>query len=142
MKRLHVHVSVADIDKAIQFYNALFASKATVVKDDYAKWLLDDPAVNFAVSNHSKQLGLSHLGLQVDSDDQLEEISSRLSAAGIDGLAEEDAQCCYANSNKYWTKDPAQIPWENFHTMGEISHYYGPDEKIVKAESSGEHCCS
>lgn len=150
MKRLHVHISVDGLEPAIQFYNTLFNQQATVVKDDYAKWMLDDPAINFAISDRGNQPGLNHLGIQVESDEALEEISTRLTQANIGKRAELDAQCCYAHSNKYWTKDPAGIPWENFHTMGEVKTFNGDDpsqpEPVAmqhsQGESAGERCCS
>ena len=120
MKRLHIHVSVDDLDKSIGFYSTLFARQADVVKGDYAKWMLDDPAVNFAISKRCGKVGLNHLGFQVDSDEELAEIQERLDQAEIKGLQEADRKCCYARSNKYWTLDPANIPWENFHTLDSI----------------------
>ena len=143
MKRLHLHVSVTELDKAIQFYNTLFAEEAAVVKDDYAKWMLDEPAINFAISSRGHPPGLNHLGFQVDDEEQLKEISTRLGKAGIEGLAEEDAKCCYAHSNKYWTKDPADIPWESFHTLSEIPTYYNTNPTPMKSsEASEERCCN
>lgn len=142
MKRLHLHVSVTDLDKAISFYNTLFAADAAVVKDDYAKWMLDDPAINFAISNRGHPPGLNHLGFQVDTDEQLGEISSRLLEAGYGGKPEEDAKCCYAHSNKYWTKDPADIPWESFHTLGEIPTYYNDQPQPQQTGETGERCCN
>ncbi|MCG8413155.1 MAG: glyoxalase/bleomycin resistance/dioxygenase family protein [Pseudomonadales bacterium] len=141
MKRLHLHVSVTDLDQAITFYNTLFATDAAVIKSDYAKWMLDDPAINFAISNRGHPPGLNHLGFQVDSDEQLGEISSRLQSAGFGGNPEQDAKCCYAHSNKYWTKDPADIPWESFHTLGEIPTYYN-DQPKPQSGDTGERCCN
>ncbi len=151
MKRLHLHITVPDIEKAVNFYNILFNQEADVEKADYAKWLLDDPAINFAISNRSKNTGLNHLGFQVDDDDALAEISDRLKQAEFSGTVETEANCCYAKSNKYWTRDPADIPWENFHTLGAIP-VFGEDTqaepgagelKHAQAAHGGqsEHCC-
>ena len=142
MKRLHVHVSVDELEQAINFYNTLFNQEASVVKDDYAKWMLDDPAINFAISDRGNSPGLNHLGFQVSNDEELEEISTRLKHAQIDTLEDLDAECCYAHSNKYWTKDPAGIPWENFHTMAEVATYYGEVGKSNGEVPGSERCCS
>lgn len=120
MKRLHVHITVEDLAKSVRFYSTLFAKPADVVKEDYAKWMLDDPAVNFAVSDRCGKVGLNHLGFQVDSDQELAEIETRFKQAEYTGLKEANRNCCYAKSNKYWTMDPANIPWENFHTLDSI----------------------
>lgn len=130
MKRLHVHVTVDDLEKGINFYETLFAQDASVVKDDYAKWMLDDPAVNFAISTSCGKVGLNHLGFQVDSDEELHEIESRLKEAELSGTKEENKNCCYAKANKYWTMDPAKIPWENFHTLDTIPTF-GDREEVA-----------
>lgn len=143
MKRLHLHVTVPDIEKAVSFYNTLFDQDAIVEKPDYAKWLLDDPAINFAISTRGKTTGLNHLGFQVDDDEDLANITQRLKQAEYAGVAESEANCCYAKSNKYWTRDPADIPWENFHTLGDIE-VYGEDSKPIPKNSQAstrEHCC-
>jgi catechol 2,3-dioxygenase-like lactoylglutathione lyase family enzyme len=150
MKRLHLHITVPEIEKAVSFYNILFNQSPAVEKADYAKWLLDDPAINFAISTRGKTTGLNHLGFQVDDDESLAEITDRLKRAEFSGYAESEANCCYAKSNKYWTRDPANIPWENFHTLGQIP-VFGDDtqpsaETIPSADSSGEksdgRCCN
>lgn len=123
MKRMHVHVSVDNIAKAVGFYSALFAAKPTVVKDDYAKWMLDDPRVNFAISTRGREPGLDHLGIQVESAGELQEVYARLRQAGGAILEEGHTTCCYAQSEKSWTDDPAGISWEAFHTTGEATHY-------------------
>jgi len=120
MKRFHVHVAVPDLAASIRFYSTLFGAEPSVVKDDYAKWMLDDPRVNFAISNRGASVGLNHLGFQVDSDDELEALHSQLEAADRGVFAERNASCCYAKSDKYWIKDPAGIAWESFHTLGSI----------------------
>ena len=123
MKRFHVHVTVNDLDQSIRFYSGLFGESPSVTKDDYAKWMLDDPAVNFAISNHRDEPGINHLGLQVDSGSDLAALKAGLSQADVDTLDEPDANCCYAQSDKHWTKDPQGIVWEAFHTHGDIRTY-------------------
>src|ERR1043165_8380636 len=114
MKRMHVHVSVEDLDKSIGFYTALFAAQPAVVKPDYAKWMLDDPRVNFAISTRGRAAGLDHLGIQVESAGELQEVYSRLRQAGGAILEEGQTTCCYARSEKSWIDDPAGISWETF----------------------------
>ncbi len=119
MKRFHVHVAVHDLKAAIRFYSSLFDAVPTVLKPDYAKWLLDDPGLNFAISaRDGTPPGLRHLGLQADSEGELTEIADRLKAAGETTLDEKDAPCCYAISDKAWVEDPAGLMWENFRTHG------------------------
>jgi len=139
MKRLHVHVSVKDIDTSVGFYSVLFDQEPEVLKKDYAKWLLDDPALNFAISNRGKSVGLNHLGLQVEKDCDLQAIEDRLNAAELKGLKQENANCCYARSNKYWTTDPANIPWENFKTLDSIP-VFGEDTDEDSLDSDSEAC--
>ena len=128
MKRLHIHVTIDDIEKGISFYSVLFAQEASVVKDDYAKWILKDPAVNFAISEKCGKVGLDHLGFQVDNDAELKEIEDRLREAELTGHKEDNKNCCYARANKYWTMDPAKIPWENFRTLDSIPTFGDRDE--------------
>ena len=123
MKRLHVHVAVEDISNAIKFYSALFAAQPTVVKPDYAKWMLDDPHINFAISTRGRQPGLDHLGIQVGSRDELQEVYARLHKAGRNIIEQGQTSCCDAKSEKSWIDDPAGIAWEAFFTAGEITHY-------------------
>ena len=123
MKRLHVHVAVDDLHKSILFYSTLFASKPSVVKADYAKWLLDDPRVNFAISQRGQWAGLDHLGIQVEADDELRELAGRLKTAGAMTRDEEAITCCYAKGNKTWVNDPSGIAWEAFFTFGEATTY-------------------
>ncbi|MDH5231768.1 MAG: glyoxalase/bleomycin resistance/dioxygenase family protein [Gammaproteobacteria bacterium] len=132
MKRLHVHMTVKDMDANIQFYSQMFASKPNKLKDDYAKWELEDPRVNFAISTHGFKSGLNHLGIQVESNEELEALVAPLKSLNTPMLEEKDTDCCYAHSDKYWTKDPQGIPWETFHTMNEVAYY--------KSESN--KCCS
>ncbi len=114
MKRLHVHVTVGDLDTAIVFYGKLFAAEPTVTKPDYAKWRLDDPAVNFAVSTGGSQLGINHLGIEVDDEDALHEVEARLRTAEVDVIEQREASCCYAVSDKSWSFDPDGVVWETF----------------------------
>jgi predicted enzyme related to lactoylglutathione lyase len=123
MKRMHVHVGVEDLHRAIGFYSALFATQPTVVKPDYAKWMLDDPRVNFAISTRGKQPGLDHLGIQVESQDELQEVYGRLREAGGNVIEQGHTSCCYAKSEKSWIDDPAGIAWETFFTTGESTNY-------------------
>jgi predicted lactoylglutathione lyase len=123
MKRMHVHLSVEDINKAVKFYSALFAAQPAVLKDDYAKWMLDDPRVNFAISTRGRRPGLDHLGIQVESADELQDVYARLRDAGGTVLEEGRTTCCYAKSEKSWIDDPAGISWETFHTTGEATDY-------------------
>lgn len=127
MKRFHVHVAVADLGRAISFYSTMFGAEPAVVKDDYAKWMLEDPRVNFAISQRGAAVGVNHLGFQVDGDAELEQIGRRLEAADQQVLAEKGVACCYAKSDKYWVKDPAGIPWETFRTLGTVPLFDGDE---------------
>jgi hypothetical protein len=123
MKRLHVHVAVEDLAQSVRFYAALFAAAPTVLKPDYAKWMLDDPRVNFAISARGHKAGVDHLGIQVESRDELTEVYERLERADGPVLAEGSTTCCYAKSEKSWITDPQGIAWETFHTTGESTVY-------------------
>ncbi|GAB3727495.1 ArsI/CadI family heavy metal resistance metalloenzyme [Luteimonas pelagia] len=125
MNRFHVHLAVADLHASIRFYTALFGSAPTVEKTDYAKWLLDDPRVNFAISTNSGAVGIEHLGIQADDPDALAELGRRLDAAGGTVVPEEATVCCYARSDKFWTEDPQGTKWETFHTFGSATTYHG-----------------
>ena len=143
MKRLHVHVAVADLDQAVGFYSTLFDARPSVLKTDYAKWMLEDPRVNFAISMRGAAPGLDHLGIQVDSADDLQQIAGRLSAAGRSVVEQKDAACCYARGDKGWTSDPSGISWETFHTFGEITEY-GADAAPrtgAPAATNASACC-
>jgi catechol 2,3-dioxygenase-like lactoylglutathione lyase family enzyme len=136
MKRLHVHVSVADLEQSIRFYSTLFGSEPSKQKSDYAKWMLDDPRVNFAISTSSTgTAGLSHLGIQAEDQDELDELAARAKAAGESVLVEVGASCCYARSNKAWVEDPAGLRWETFFTFGDITTY-GQSAEEVRVETS------
>ena len=123
MKRFHVHVSVNDLEANIKFYSTVFGAPPSVVKADYAKWMLDDPRINFAISIQGNAPGIDHLGIQVDSDDELRELRDHVAAAEIVAVDRSKAECCYARSDKYWTTDPQGVAWETFHTLDAISVY-------------------
>jgi catechol 2,3-dioxygenase-like lactoylglutathione lyase family enzyme len=123
MRRFHVHISVQDIQQSVGFYSALFGCPPTVVKDDYAKWMLDDPRVNFAISRRSSAVGINHLGLQFDSDRELEAHRAQISALQQPLRDEHAAPCCYSESDKHWINDPQGIAWEAFHTLRDIPMY-------------------
>lgn len=140
MKRFHVHVAVDDLKQSIGFYSALFAAEPSVIKTDYAKWMLDDPRVNFAISTRGRQAGLDHLGIQAETDEELKEIYARLHAAGGDVVEQGQTACCYAKSEKSWIDDPAGISWETFHTTGESTDYGdGTGERVARV--AGEKSC-
>jgi catechol 2,3-dioxygenase-like lactoylglutathione lyase family enzyme len=120
MKRFHVHVGVKDLNQGIEFYSALFGAAPSVQKGDYAKWMLEDPRVNFAISTRSGKAGLDHLGLQVDSDDELDQVAAQLKSASPEVIEQKGTACCYAESDKHWVQDPAGIAWEAFHTLGTV----------------------
>jgi catechol 2,3-dioxygenase-like lactoylglutathione lyase family enzyme len=144
MKRFHAHVRVDDLESSVRFYSTLFGAEPSVLKSDYAKWMLDDPRVNFAITAGSTSTGLDHLGLQVESDEDLATIASRLKAAGRSVVKQENASCCYAQGNKGWVSDPSGISWETFHTLGE-STVYGNDVTPQLAASkpqAAESCCT
>jgi catechol 2,3-dioxygenase-like lactoylglutathione lyase family enzyme len=137
MKRFHVNVAVADIEESVRFYRTLFGAEPAVQKSDYAKWMLEDPRLNFSVSASDRKRGINHLGLQADDVDELGAIQKRLAAAGEATLDQPNARCCYAESTKTWTRDPDDVAWETFHTYGEITEY-GED---LEPESTEEACC-
>jgi catechol 2,3-dioxygenase-like lactoylglutathione lyase family enzyme len=123
MKRFHVHVAVDDLRQSIAFYSALFAAQPSVVKTDYAKWMLDDPRVNFAISARGRQAGLDHLGIQVEDKNELNQVYARLHKAGSHVIEQGQTSCCYAKSEKSWIDDPSGISWEAFLTAGESTDY-------------------
>jgi len=140
MKRLHVHVAVHDLQQSIRFYSTLFAAEPAVRKDDYAKWQLDDPRVNFAISTRGKKAGLDHLGIQAENDAELEEIGTRLAQADVALMPQKGASCCYAKSDKYWTLDPQGIAWESFHTLDSVP-VFGEDT-AAQATAPKSACCA
>lgn len=117
MKRMHLHIAVADLPQSIAFYAALFGAQPTVTKPDYAKWMLDDPRVNFAISARGATPGLDHIGIQAESEAELAEIKARLDQAELATLTEAGTVCCYAKSDKHWVQDPSGIAWETYHTL-------------------------
>jgi hypothetical protein len=139
MKRFHVHVNVHDLDASIRFYSTLFGSAPTVRKPDYAKWMLEDPRVNFAISQRDRAMGVDHLGLQAEDGAELEAIGERLMAADAVALAEQGTTCCYAHSDKYWAEDPQGVRWETFHTHGEATTYSAPTTQADSTKS--DMCC-
>ena len=144
MKRMHVHVGVKDLDASIRFYSTLFGAEPTVTKHDYAKWMLDDPRVNFAISaGHHEVKGIEHLGIQVESSDELTEVYGRLKAADRPVLEEGATTCCYAKSEKSWIADPDGIVWETFLTNGDAT-VYGDSPTLTAASlsASNETCCA
>ena len=136
MRRFHVHVSVDNLDANIRFYSNVFGTLPTVRKSDYAKWMLDDPRINFAISNRGLKPGVDHLGVQVESEAELGELRQQMAAAEIAAFDQKNAVCCYAHSDKYWITDPQGVAWETFHTL-EAVPLYGEDQR---AKSSA--CCS
>jgi catechol-2,3-dioxygenase len=138
MKRFHVHVAVDNLDESIKFYSSLFDAVPSVSKTDYAKWMLDDPRLNFAISKRGRTPGLDHLGMQVEDAGELAEIANRLHSANQQVLDEGETTCCYAKSEKAWVMDPQGIAWESFLTVGE-STVYGEDQHLVQESSSA--CC-
>jgi catechol 2,3-dioxygenase-like lactoylglutathione lyase family enzyme len=141
MKRLHVHVAVPDIEQSIRFYSTLFGAAPVKVKPDYAKWMLEDPRVNFAISQRgSRSSGVDHVGVQVDSRAELDELAGRLKAAGESTFDEQATTCCYAQSDKSWVSDPAGVRWETFYTFDDATTY-GEDAGMNEAQEAGAACC-
>jgi catechol 2,3-dioxygenase-like lactoylglutathione lyase family enzyme len=150
MKRFHIHVSVSDLSQSIQFYSTLFGAEPSRTEADYAKWMLEDPCVNFAISTHRQPIGVNHLGFQVDSADELQGVHAQLQAADSRLIEENEQPCCYARSDKYWVTDPSGIAWESFHTLGNIP-VYGEDTLVFDhgvsvaptrgAEPAGKTAC-
>lgn len=138
MKRFHIHVGVKDLSHSIQFYSTLFGQGPSKVKEDYAKWMLEDPRINFAISTRSGKEGVDHLGMQVDEASELGEISERLKKADLGVFDEGSTTCCYAESNKTWVKDPAGIAWEAYHTMTDAETFNGK----AKPQTDVNACCA
>lgn len=139
MKRFHMHVAVADLAANIRFYSQLFGVPPTVEKTDYAKWMLDDPRINFAISMRGAKPGVDHIGLQVESDEELAQLKARYEAADASAMTTETGiGCCYVRSNKHWLTDPQGLAWEAFHSLADIPTY----ADAPQAESSGSACCA
>jgi hypothetical protein len=130
---------VHDLAHSVRFYSALFAAQPTVLKDDYAKWMLEDPRVNFAISTRARRAGVDHLGIQAESNDELEDIGIRLAQADVSTMPQKGAACCYAKSDKYWTLDPQGVAWESFHTLDSVP-VFGEDTR-AKVEAPESACC-
>jgi catechol 2,3-dioxygenase-like lactoylglutathione lyase family enzyme len=140
MKRFHVHVSVHDIQQSIRFYSTLFGAEPSVVKDDYAKWMLEDPRVNFAISRRAFATGVDHLGLQVDSGEELAALEDQVRRADASMVTEANTTCCYAKSDKYWVTDPQGVAWETFHTLGSAP-VYGDAAPAKSGIAEKAACC-
>ena len=142
MKRLHLHIAVEDLDRSIGFYSTLFGAEPSVVKDDYAKWMLEDPRVNLAISQRAHTCGVDHVGIQAETSAELAEMATRLKAAGETTFDQEATTCCYAKSDKSWVTDPSGVRWETFHTFGEATTY-GEDEVLPVAVAAPvlASCC-
>ena len=138
MKRMHIHVGVEKLDHSIKFYSALFGSDPVKTKADYAKWMLDDPRINFAISTRAK-LGVDHLGVQVDQEQELQELRQRLEQADMSLFDEGEAVCCYARSEKSWVSDPSGIAWEAYTTMEDVQLFAGDSDHSATEQ---EACCT
>lgn len=143
MKRFHINLSVTDLARSIDFYRTLFAEEPTVVKEDYAKWMLEDPRVNFSLSKSSGARGINHVGLQADTMSELSQIQERLHAAGESTFEQPEAECCYARSSKTWVRDPDSVSWETFVTHDNLTHY-GNDIAPEQGEEMQQEsrCCA
>jgi len=139
MKRMHIHIAVDELKESIGFYSTIFGNPPSTEREDYAKWDVDDPAVNFAISKRGHSTGINHLGIQVESEDELAEIAQRLDKAEISSSSQERASCCYAHSNKHWAMDPQGIAWESFLSLGSIP-IFGEDTK-TDPENESSACC-
>ena len=140
MKRIHISVGVADIDRSVEFYRTLFGADPTVQKDDYAKWFLDDPRVNFSINLTKSGRGVNHVGVQAETEAELSEIRTRLAAAEAATYEQPSAECCYASSTKTWVRDPDDVTWETFVTHGQIETY-GADRHVPALEETAKRCC-
>ncbi|MFO0691252.1 MAG: ArsI/CadI family heavy metal resistance metalloenzyme [Myxococcota bacterium] len=138
MKRFHVHAHVEDLKASIAFYSSLFAAEPVRVETDYAKWMLDDPRINFAISTRGASPGIDHLGIQTDDAEELESLRARAEAADMTLLDEGETTCCYARSEKHWVTDPQGIAWEHFHTLGDIRVFR--EEQAPTSAAGG--CCA
>jgi predicted enzyme related to lactoylglutathione lyase len=136
MTRLHVHVSVEDLEQSVGFYSALFGAQPTKLKSDYAKWMLDDPNVNFAISKQGNKPGVNHLGIQAESEEEMRRIRERISQTGAKAFDEGETTCCYAESDKSWVLDPGGVAWETYHTMADAQTYYGDPPKEPCSETA------
>lgn len=140
MKRLHIHVGVENLGQSIRFYSALFGAEPVKTKPDYAKWMLDNPHVNFAISTRTGDTGVNHLGIQVDGEDELAELRDRLKKADMSVTDEGETVCCYARSDKSWVQDPAGIPWEAYRTMEDAEIFKSEKPEQAEKMEAGS-CC-
>ncbi|HEY9106472.1 MAG TPA: ArsI/CadI family heavy metal resistance metalloenzyme [Roseateles sp.] len=140
MKRFHVHAHVEDLSASVAFYSRMFGTEPTRLEGDYAKWMLDDPRINFAISTRGGKPGVDHLGIQTDTEEELAELKARAQAADMSLLDEGETSCCYARSDKYWVTDPQGIAWEQFHTLHDIP-VFGVDRSAVPAPTASA-CCA
>ena len=145
MKRFHVHVHVQDLAASVAFYSKLFAAEPSRNESDYAKWMLDDPRINFAISSRNGTTGVDHLGMQTDDAEELVELEARARSAELAPMVEGETSCCYARSVKHWITDPQGVAWEHFHTLDNIPHFGGaaaPGQPAAGARASGGCCDS
>lgn len=142
MKRFHMHMAVEDIEKNVRFYSTLFGAEPAVRKPDYAKWMLEDPRVNFAISTRGSKVGLDHVGIQAENETELADIHARLARADQNMFEQKGTSCCYAKSDKYWVQDPQGIAWEAYHTLGDVPVF---SDGALAAQSNVEFkaaCCA
>jgi catechol-2,3-dioxygenase len=137
MKRLHVHVGVKNLSDSVKFYNALFGAEPVKLKSDYAKWMLDDPRVNFAISTQAEKAGVDHMGIKVDDPEELGALREQMSQANISTHSDGETTCCYARSEKSWVEDPDGVAWEAYHTMADAQVYHGNDHAVAASAP----CC-
>lgn len=148
MKRFHVHVAVDNLADGVKFYSTVFGMAPTVQKADYAKWMVEDPRLNFAISARGGKPGVNHLGFQLDSADEFRAMHTQLAAADAGLVEEAGANCCYAVSDKYWVTDPAGVAWETYHTLGSIPMFGGAADDACcataapAAKAAGKSCCA
>ena len=139
MKRFHVHAHVEDLQRSIAFYTKMFGAEPTRVESDYAKWMLEDPRLNFAISTRGSKPGVDHLGIQTDTEEELTELKARARAADLSIADEGETTCCYARSEKHWLTDPQGIAWEHYHTLGDIPVF---SQKQADAAADTSACCA
>jgi lactoylglutathione lyase len=139
MKRFHVHAHVEDLQKSIAFYTRMFGAEPTRVESDYAKWMLEDPRINFAISTRGSKPGIDHLGIQADTEEELADLRARARAADLSVLEEGETTCCYARSEKHWLTDPQGIAWEHYRTLGDIPVF---SQKPAAAPADASACCA
>jgi len=145
MKRFHIHIGVDNLADSIRFYNALFGADPVKVKSDYAKWMLEDPRINFAISTRAGKQGVEHLGIQVDHAAELEALRNQFSQANISTHSDGETTCCYAKSEKSWVSDPTGIAWEAYHIM-EDAQFFSGDKRTKSSccmpeKNTSNSCC-